>query len=94
MAINVKLIGALRHISGKKELSIAYVEGISVKELVDKMGEQVPQLKQTFCDQTLNSAQANSLVLVNGREISILNGYQTKLVEGDEVVFVPVVHGG
>jgi molybdopterin converting factor small subunit len=31
---------------------------------------------------------------VNGREISVLNGLDTILKDGDEVVFVPVVHGG
>jgi molybdopterin converting factor small subunit len=34
------------------------------------------------------------LILINGREISALNGLDTILQEGDEVVFVPVVHGG
>ncbi len=70
------------------------MKGISVRELVDKMSEQAPELKHTFCDSELNDARSNSLILVNGREISILEGYQTKLCEGDEVVFVPVVHGG
>jgi len=94
LAITVKLVGALRHISGKKELTIGYVKGISVRDLVNKMSEQAPELKHTFCDSELNDAHSNSLILVNGREISILEGYQTKLCEGDEVVFVPVVHGG
>jgi molybdopterin converting factor small subunit len=31
---------------------------------------------------------------VNGKEISVLNGLDTVLKDGDEVVFVPVVHGG
>lgn len=88
------MIGALRHISGKKELSICFVEDITVHGLVKMMGAQVPELKHIFCDSELNDARSNSLILVNGREISILNGYETKLCENDEVVFVPVVHGG
>jgi molybdopterin converting factor small subunit len=34
------------------------------------------------------------LVLVNGREISVLNGLETVVKAGDELVFVPVMHGG
>jgi molybdopterin converting factor small subunit len=34
------------------------------------------------------------LVLVNGREISVLDGFETTLNDNDEVVFVPVMHGG
>jgi len=54
----------------------------------------MPELKYTFSDQELNDSRSNSLILVNGKEISVLNGYETKLCDGDEIVFVPVVHGG
>lgn len=61
---------------------------------MDEIIEEMPELKRTFSDQELNDSRSNSLILVNGREISILNGLETKLNEGDEIVFVPVVHGG
>ncbi len=54
----------------------------------------MPELKHTFSDQELNDSRSNSLILVNGREISVLKGFETKLSDGDEIVFVPVVHGG
>jgi molybdopterin converting factor small subunit len=38
--------------------------------------------------------KTNALILVNDREISVLNGLDTKLDDGDEIVFVPVIHGG
>lgn len=68
--------------------------GIAVKDLVEQLGLQIPSLQHTFCSQELNDARSNSLVLVNGKEISVLNGYETQLCDGDEIVFVPVVHGG
>jgi len=93
MAIAVKLVGALRHLSGKTQFSIE-AKGQTINELIEKMTSDMPELKHTFIDQELNDSRSNSLVLVNGREISVLNGYETKLADGDEVVFVPVVHGG
>jgi molybdopterin converting factor small subunit len=33
-------------------------------------------------------------MLVNGKEIGVLKGLETKLKDGDELVLVPVVHGG
>lgn len=36
----------------------------------------------------------NVLVLVNGRPISQLRGWNTPLVEGDEVAILPLVAGG
>ena len=94
MTVIVKFIGALRHISGKTQVKLDFQEGTSIQTLVNQLSQQIPQLKNTFCDQTLNDSRSNSLILVNGREIGILNGYQTQLADNDEVVFVPVVHGG
>jgi len=94
VTLTVKFVGALRHISGKKQFSVNYQEGCSIKGLVEEIIREMPQLKHTFSDQELNDSRSNSLILVNGKEISVLNGYETKLCDGDEIVFVPVVHGG
>ncbi len=94
MPLTIKFIGALRHISGKTQFTLNFQDGFSVKELVDKISVEMPELKRTFSDQDLNDSRSNSLILVNGKEISVLNGYETILNDGDEVVFVPVVHGG
>ncbi len=94
MPLTVKFIGALRHLSGKTQFTVTFQEGISIKQLVTNISKEMPTLKHTFSDQELNDSRSNSLILVNGREISVLNGYETKLNDGDEIVFVPVVHGG
>jgi sulfur-carrier protein len=94
MPLTVKFIGALRHLSGKTQLTLPYQEGITIKQVVDNLGETFSELRHTFSDEQLNDAKSNSLILVNGREISVLDGYETKLCDGDEIVFVPVVHGG
>ena len=94
MTLTVKFIGALRHISNKTHLTLDFQEGMSLKELLKKLCQEMPQLEKTFTDQTLDDSRSNALILVNGREISVLNGLETKLKDGDEIVFVPVVHGG
>lgn len=94
MPLTVKFIGALRHLSGKTQLTVNFKEGTSIKELVTEINQEMPALEKTFSDQQLNDSRSNSLILVNGREISVLNGLETKLNDGDEIVFVPVVHGG
>lgn len=94
MALTIKFIGALRHLSGKTQLTINFQEGMSLKELVTKISQQMPKLEKTFSGHQLNDSRSNALILVNGREISVLNGLETKLNDGDEIVFVPVVHGG
>ncbi len=94
MPLSIKFIGALRHLSGKTQLTIDYPADATVKTVIACISQEFPGLKHTFADSDLNDSRSNSLVLVNGTEISVLDGYNTKLSDGDEIVFVPVVHGG
>lgn len=93
MPLSVKFIGALRHMSGKTQLSVNYQKGMLLKDLIAKLSQKMPKLAKTFKDEQ-NDSKSNALILVNGREISVLNGMETELGDGDEIVFIPVVHGG
>jgi len=93
MPLTLKFIGALRQISGKTQLTVNFQEGMALKDLITEISQEMPQLEKTLSDQ-LNDSRSNALVLINGREISVLDGLETKLNDGDEIVFVPVVHGG
>jgi molybdopterin synthase sulfur carrier subunit len=94
MAITVKLVGALRHFSGAGELELGCSGCASVGDLVDALVKKVPEIERSLIDRQLEDPRPNSLILVNGREIGVLDGLETKLKDGDEVVLVPVVHGG
>lgn len=93
MSVSLKFIGTLRHASGKSKLVMVICGALSVKELISKLVIELPALKQSL-DLRLEELQSNLLILVNGREISVLNGIETMVKDGDEIVFVPVVHGG
>jgi MoaD family protein len=94
MPLTLKFIGAMRQISGKTQLSVNFREGNTLKDVIARLTLEMPQLQQIFGDQQLGDSRSNSLVLVNGKEISVLDGFDTKLADGDEIVFIPVVHGG
>ena len=94
MTITVKFLGALRHISGAGELALNIEGVLSIKELMNEIVREVPALKPSLTYQQPEDLRSNTLMLVNGREISALNGLETNLKDGDEIVFVPVVHGG
>ena len=94
MAITVKFLGALRHISGAGELALNIKSALSINELMNEIVREMPALKPSLIHQQLEDLRSNALILVNGREISVLNGFETKLKDGDTIVLVPVVHGG
>jgi molybdopterin synthase sulfur carrier subunit len=94
MVLTIKFIGALRHITGKTQLIINIDKEMTLKELLAKISQETPALEKSFGDQQTGDSASNALILINGKEISVLNGLETKLADGDEIVFVPVVHGG
>lgn len=94
MAITLKFIGALRHASGNEKIALDCKAGASLMDLVNAVTKEMPSLRRNLLDEQLEEPKPNALILVNGKEISVLNGLETKLKDGDEVVFVPVVHGG
>lgn len=95
MTVNIKFIGALRKASGKSKTSISYTPGLTVKSLILKIAEETPEVKTDILEmQADGNLKTSALILVNDREISVLKGLETPLSDGDEVVFVPVVHGG
>jgi len=94
MVITVKFVGALRHISGTDKLALDCRKRASVRTIVGEITEGRPDLRRSLMDQHLQDPRLNTLILVNGREISVLDGLETTLKDGDEVVLISFVHGG
>jgi len=94
MNVNVKFVGSFRGVSGKSEIAFRFTNPVSLRVLVAKVVERLPKLKSALVNPESGEPRSNMLVLVNGQEIGVLNGVETKVNDGDEVVFVPVMHGG
>jgi molybdopterin synthase sulfur carrier subunit len=94
MTVNVKFVGSFRGVSGKSEIAFRFSSPVSLKILVAKVVERLPKLKSALVNPESGEPRSNMLVLVNGQEIGVLNGIETNVNDGDEVVFVPVIHGG
>jgi molybdopterin synthase sulfur carrier subunit len=94
MIVTVKFVGAFRNISGKSKFTLMLENIVLLREAVKKIVEELPKLKRVLIDPELEDPKPNTLILVNGKEISVLDGLDTMLKDGDEVVFIPVVHGG
>ncbi len=63
----------------------------AVQKLIEAFSSE---LKRALVDPELEDPRPNALILVNGKEISVLQGLDTEVKDGDEIVLVPVSHGG
>jgi molybdopterin converting factor small subunit len=94
ITVTVRFVGAFRTISGKGIFSVKFEKMIPLREAVIRIVGDLPRLKHALIDPELDDPRPNALILVNGKEISVLDGLETLLKDGDEVVFVPVLHVG
>jgi molybdopterin converting factor small subunit len=94
VAITVRFIGSLRASAGKNRLTLQFEKGASLREVISRIVDDRPKLKRALIDPELNDPRTNSLILVNGKEIGVLEGLETKLEDGDELTLISVVHGG
>ncbi len=90
----MKFVGSLRHVSGAEKLVVKAEKGVSVRSIVEKVNGSNPGLRGMLADSQDQDLTSNTLILVNGREINVLSGLETKLKNKDEVVLIPVAHGG
>ncbi len=92
--VKVKLLGVFRGLVGKDQLLLR-LKHPTIRGVVLALAESSPaEARSTLIDPELGDPRPNALILVNGREISVLNGLETVINNGDEVVLVPVAHGG
>jgi molybdopterin converting factor small subunit len=96
MTVNVKvrLLGIYRGVSGKSLISLK-LQQPTVREAIQTLAELLsPEAKKLLIDPELNDPRSTALIIVNRKEISALEGLETKIKEGDELILIPVVHGG
>lgn len=94
MTLTLKFVGALRQDSGKETLTLEFKKNTTILDLVNIVTLHSPKFRRNLLDEQLETPKPNALILVNGKEISVLEGLQTKVKDGDKLVFVPVIHGG
>ena len=107
MSVQVKLFGKLQRGLGEKKLQIeARAAGELLEKLWTRCGERAEGAGATLEDEEemenltgelRKSIEGNSselTVLINGRNLTFLDGPQTKLEEGDRVAIFPPTGGG
>jgi molybdopterin synthase sulfur carrier subunit len=96
LRIQVKLYGVLKTAAKTENLELDFEAPISVRQLVNKLINMIarPEFDTYLIDADTKDSRPNTLILVSGTEVGALNGIDTILRDGDEVVFLPVAHGG
>jgi molybdopterin synthase sulfur carrier subunit len=91
--IEVRIFATLRQLVGQKEVEVQLQPGSTVGDILTQLAEQYPDLGERLLDEH-GSLQSSINVLVNGRNISFLDGLDTAVQDGDRLALFPAVGGG
>ena len=95
ISVEVRFLGIFQRLSGKKRFQLNLEEPATVRKAVMKLTEAFSdEFKRVLVDSQLNDPRPNALILVGGKEISALQGLETEVEDAEEIVLVPMVHGG
>ena len=88
--IKVKFPSVFTQITMERKVEVENVG--TVRELLNKLFEKYPQLKERLIKDGEITPFIN--IFVNGEDIRYLKGLDTELKDGDEVTFIPAISGG
>jgi MoaD family protein len=92
MKLLVKLLRPFSEIVGKKELELEFDDG-TISNLLESMVDKYPKLKDELYTKE-DRVSEYVCIFVNDKPLSALNGVDTRLKDGDEVLFFIPVSGG
>jgi len=89
--IKVITFANIKKIIGKKQFTM---EAETVEDLLDKLLEEYgEELREELFDE-LGKIKSIYRIIVNGRNINLLDEFQTKLKDDDMLVLMPAIAGG
>ncbi len=88
MRVNVRLFGSLRPVNAPGEIEVELPVDSKMIDLIETFSKDYPEVAGTLRNTSM------SLIMLGGIEVGNLEGLETKISEGSEVVLVPVTHGG
>jgi molybdopterin synthase sulfur carrier subunit len=94
MKVEVKFFTSLREITGKKSDEIQLQNVITVEELLTLLSEKYGKKFREYIYNKKGKVQDFLSFLVNGKNINVLQGFDTELKQGDIIAIIPPVGGG
>ena len=92
--IKVRLFGVFKKAYGKSHVFLEIKRKERLENILHKLTENSSELKEVLIDPELKDPHPNAIILINGKEDKLLNKLQTEIKKNDEIVLIPIVHGG
>jgi len=93
--VRVRSIALIRSLLGKDQIELLLSEGATVEDALARLVEiGDPKLASYLAEPKEKSAHAPLRIMVNGRDITVLQGRSTVLADGDDMLVLIPIAGG
>jgi len=94
MKVKLRFFTRLREITNKREEEIEVKKDTAVEDLLKLLEEKYGLEFKDYIRNKRGRLRENLQYLINGKNVGSLQGFETKLKEGDIVAIIPPVGGG
>jgi molybdopterin synthase sulfur carrier subunit len=94
MEITVKFFTVLREITGKKDEKVKFSNSLTIDGLLNYLSRKHGRQFTDYVYNASGKPRGYLQFLINGKGIATLEGFRTRLKEGDKVAIIPPVGGG
>ena len=88
MRVRIRFLGSLRPSNAPREIEIELPVNSKIINLIYSISNDYPEVAVTIRN------PARSLIMLDGIEVGNIEGLETSISNGSEIVLVPVTHGG
>jgi len=95
LKIRVRYFTTLQELARTREEELEVEEGINLAKLIEKISSKYGQEAFNYLhDKTTGKIDTTLKFLVNGVDFRRLQGFETRLKEGDIIAIIPAIGGG
>jgi len=95
LKIKVRYFTTLQELARTREEELEVEEGVNLAKLIEKISSKYGQEASNYLyDKTTGKIDPTLRFLVDGVDFRRLQGFETRLKEGDIIAIVPAIGGG
>ena len=94
LEVSVRYLYPIREVTGKSEEKIEVDEGTSVEGLLILLSEKYGAAFERYVNSGVKQRGIPIILLLDEKNIQLLEGLKTKLTNGSELAIIPPIAGG
>ena len=94
LEVKVNFLSLLIDITEVEEIKLLIADNSNIRNLLDQLAENFGAKFEELIFKTSHDLSKYVIITMNGKDIKLLEGLETKIQTNDEICFIPAIAGG